>query len=169
MHVAQAKKRWRCCVHGKSLGWSRGAAGQSPGPREGSNPMLDRREFTLFPYWHISFYYRKKWFFLVHRMQVLCVSSLCNPNEVCREGKKRNLFNSPGCVQTLPLCVHLGHVPGTTVTCWWFFRLKHSKMFLWDISLTGNLIFHIMKLKPNYVLLHPVRFIRLKILVSVLI
>lgn len=38
-------------------------------------------------------------------------------------------------------------------------------MFLWDISLIGNLIFSIMKLKTNCVLLH---LIRLKELVSVL-
>lgn len=39
-------------------------------------------------------------------------------------------------------------------------------MFLGDSSLVGNLIFSIMKLKPNYVLLH---LIRLKVLVSGLI
>lgn len=137
--------------------------------RAGSNPMLNRREFNFFPYWHISFYYKQKWIFLVYRMQVLCMSSLCNPNEECWEGKKGNFFNSPGCVQTLPLCVNLGHLPATAATCWWFSRLKHSKKFLWDISLNDNLIFSIMKLRPNYVLLHPIRFIRLKVSVSLLI
>lgn len=125
--------------------------------------MLNRREFTFFPYWHISFYCKRKGIFFC--TLVLCMPSLCNPNEESWEGKKRNLFNSPGCVQTLQLCVHLGHMLATAVTCWWFSRLKHSKMFLRDISLIGNLIFSIMKLKPNYVLFH---LIGLKVLVSVL-
>jgi len=42
-------------------------------------------------------------------------------------------------------------------------------MFLWDLFLIASLIFYVMKLKPSYILSHPVRFIKLKIVVSVLI
>lgn len=163
MHLAQAKKRWSWCVHGKSPRLSRGAGGESPGLREGSNPCWTGENLPFFLIGILVFITKEKGFFFC--TLVLCMPSLCNPNEESWEGKKRNLFNSPGCVQTLQLCVHLGHMLATAVTCWWFSRLKHSKMFLRDISLIGNLIFSIMKLKPNYVLFH---LIGLKVLVSVL-
>lgn len=96
------------------------------------------------------------------------ISSTCNPSVKCWEGKKNTpTFNCLACVWTLPLCVHLGHVLGTAVECWWLSSLKCSKMFLWDISLIFSLIFYVMKVKPSYVLSHLIRFIRLKIFVSV--
>jgi len=47
MHLARAEKRPCWCVGEEPLGWSRAAAGRSPGPRAEVNRMLNRREFTF--------------------------------------------------------------------------------------------------------------------------